>query len=163
MGRKRISLEEEDATSQAGWLFADSFLALMVIFLATISFVPDISGGGTIGTGKVGKIAGTNYIEGLVLAYETLDPVRLQSDYSTFLLNKKLASTSRVIYAKIIGGYAQGGNTSDGQAKALAFAIALKDANLKPFNDTKIELGSSNLIPENTIVLRLTIAPAGNL
>ncbi|MFM1974690.1 MAG: hypothetical protein RL524_677 [Actinomycetota bacterium] len=28
---------EEDATHQGGWLFADSFLALMVIFLATIS------------------------------------------------------------------------------------------------------------------------------
>ena len=35
--------EEEDATEQAGWLFADSFLALMIIFLATISFVPDIN------------------------------------------------------------------------------------------------------------------------
>jgi hypothetical protein len=34
----------EDATPLGGWLFADSFLALMVIFLATISFVPNLGG-----------------------------------------------------------------------------------------------------------------------
>ncbi len=43
---------EEDATHQGGWLFADSFLALMVIFLATISFVPSL-GGGLTGTGNI--------------------------------------------------------------------------------------------------------------
>ena len=43
--RKRQLIEEEDATHQGGWLFADSFLALMVVFLATISFVPALGGG----------------------------------------------------------------------------------------------------------------------
>ena len=85
MARKRISIEEEDATSQAGWLFADSFLALMVIFLATISFVPVIGGGGVLGTGKVGKIAGSNYVDGLVLAYEDVDVARITNDIETEL------------------------------------------------------------------------------
>jgi hypothetical protein len=31
----------EDVTEKAGWMYADLFLALMVIFLATISFVPN--------------------------------------------------------------------------------------------------------------------------
>ena len=85
MARRRIGIEEEDATSQAGWLFADSFLALMVIFLATISFVPVIGGGGVLGTGKVGKIAGSNYVDGLVLAYEEVDKARITNDIATYI------------------------------------------------------------------------------
>ena len=162
MARKRITFAEEDSTSQAGWLFADSFLALMVIFLATISFVPSISGGGTLGNAKVGQIAGTNYVDGLVLAYEIMDPVRIQSDLSKFLKEKKLPPATKAIYAKIIGGYSQGGNSSDGQTKAIAFAIELRNAGLEAFSQTKIDIGSSNLIPEKTIVLRLTLSPTIN-
>ena len=44
MRKVHRNIEEEDATSMGGWLFADSFLALMVIFLATISFVPALGG-----------------------------------------------------------------------------------------------------------------------
>ena len=41
--RARGSEFAEDATEQAGWMYADLFLGLMVIFLATISFVPTIT------------------------------------------------------------------------------------------------------------------------
>ena len=35
-------ISDDDMSDKAGWLYADLFLALMVIFLATISFVPEI-------------------------------------------------------------------------------------------------------------------------
>ena len=83
MARKRILSEDEDVTSQAGWLFADSFLALMIIFLATIYFIPSLStgsgdgSGGILGTVRIGDIAGANYVDGMVLAYEVVDPIRI--------------------------------------------------------------------------------------
>jgi hypothetical protein len=161
MARKRISIEEEDATSQAGWLFADSFLALMVIFLATISFVPVIGGGGVLGTGKVGKVAGSNYVDGLVLAYEEVDATRITNDIATYITQKKLSPTTAVLYARIIGGYTDIEGDSAGSLKAMEFAVKLQRAELPYFRTAKIDLGSSNLIPAKTVVLRLTLSPNG--
>jgi len=39
-----LSHLSEDTVSQSGWVFADLLVALSVIFLATISFVPDLGG-----------------------------------------------------------------------------------------------------------------------
>jgi hypothetical protein len=161
MARTRIEIDEEDATSQAGWLFADSFLALMVIFLATISFVPVIGGGGVLGTGQVGKIAGSNYVDGLVLAYEDVDAERITSDIATYIREKKLSPTTGVFYAKIIGGFTIEEGESAGSFKAMEFAVKLQRAELPFFRTTKIDLGSSNLIPAETVVLRLTLSPNG--
>jgi len=36
--------DADDLTGLAGWMYTDLLLALMVIFLATISFVPQIYG-----------------------------------------------------------------------------------------------------------------------
>jgi hypothetical protein len=161
MARKRVSIEEEDATSQAGWLFADSFLALMVIFLATISFVPVIGGGGVLGTGKVGKIAGSNYVDGLVLAYEDVDATRITNDIATYIASKNLSPSTAVLYAKIIGGFTTQEGDDKGSLKALMFAVDLRKAEIPYFDRAKIDLGSSNLIPAQTVVLRLTLSPNG--
>ena len=161
MARKRISIEEEDATSQAGWLFADSFLALMVIFLATISFIPAIGGGGVLGNGKVGKIAGSNYVDGLVLAYENVDSQRISQDIEAYIKDSKVSAMAGVMYAKVIGGYTPKEGETHGIEQAMAFVIDLKKAQNPYFTNTKIELGASNLIPTKTIVLRLTLSPSG--
>jgi hypothetical protein len=161
MARRRVEIEEEDATSQAGWLFADSFLALMVIFLATISFVPVIGGGGVLGTGKVGKIAGSNYVDGLVLAYEEVDKARISNDIAAYITAKKLSPTTAVLYAKIIGGFTPDEGENKGTLQAMTFAVELQKAEIPYFARAKIDLGSSNLIPSKTTVLRLTLSPNG--
>lgn len=161
MARRRVEIEEEDATSQAGWLFADSFLALMVIFLATISFVPVIGGGGVLGTGKVGKIAGSNYVDGLVLAYEEVDKARISNDIAAYITAKKLSPTTAVLYAKIIGGFTPDEGENKGTLQAMTFAVELQKAEIPYFARAKIDLGSSNLIPAKTTVLRLTLSPNG--
>ena len=83
MRKVHRSVEEEDATSMGGWLFADSFLALMVIFLATISFVPAL-GGSVSSAGNVGNIAGNNYVKGLNLVYESFDAATIESDIAQY-------------------------------------------------------------------------------
>ena len=151
--------EEEDSTSQGGWLFADSFLALMVIFLATISFVPSL-GGGLTGTGNIGNIAGGNYVKGLNIAYEKFDAAKIQSDIDGFILGEKLPKSSKVLFAKIVGGYnpaTEGEN--EAKFRALIFSAEIQKAEIAYFQNAKIDLGASKLLKPNQIVLRLTLSP----
>lgn len=150
---------EEDATSQGGWLFADSFLALMVIFLATISFVPSL-GGGLTGTGNIGNIAGGNYVKGLNIAYEKFDAVQIQKDIEGFIIGEKLPRNSKVLFAKIVGGFNQATETeNEGKFRALLFSAQITKAEIAYFESAKIDLGANKLLKSNQIVLRLTLSP----
>lgn len=159
MRKVRRRRPEEDSTSQGGWLFADSFLALMVIFLATISFVPSL-GGGLTGTGNIGNIAGGNYVKGLNIAYEKFDAVQIQKDIAFFIAGEKLPKNSKVLYAKIVGGYnkaTEGDN--EGKFRALLFSAQITKSQIAYFQNAKIDLGSNPLLKSNQIVLRLTLSP----
>lgn len=151
--------QEEDATHQGGWLFADSFLALMVIFLATISFVPSL-GGGLTGTGNIGNIAGGNYVKGLNIAYESFDAAQIQRDIEGFITAEKLPRSSKVLYAKIVGGFKPGiESEEDAKFRALIFSAEITKAQIAYFENAKVDLGSSKLLKPNQIVLRLTLSP----
>jgi hypothetical protein len=151
--------EEEDATSQGGWLFADSFLALMVIFLATISFVPSL-GGGLTGTGNIGNIAGGNYVKGLNIAYESFDAAKIQQDIAGFIAGEKLPRNSKVLFAKIVGGFNPNTESEDdGKYRALMFSAEISKAGIAYFENAKVDLGANKLLKANQIVLRLTLSP----
>ncbi len=154
--RRRV---EEDATHQGGWLFADSFLALMVIFLATISFVPSL-GGGLTGTGNIGNIAGGNYVKGLNIAYEKFDAAQIQKDIDGFIAGEKLPRSSKVLYAKIVGGFnPKTESENEGKFRALLFSAQIQKAEIGYFANAKIDLSANNLLKPNQIVLRLTLSP----
>ncbi len=159
MRKVRTRRVEEDATHQGGWLFADSFLALMVIFLATISFVPSL-GGGLTGTGNIGNIAGGNYVKGLNIAYETFDAVKIQQDIESFIVGERLPRSSKVLFAKIVGGFnAATESENEGKFRALLFSAQITKAEIAYFQNAKIDLGANKLLKPNQIVLRLTLAP----
>ena len=161
MARKRIQIEEEDATSQAGWLFADSFLALMVIFLATISFVPALTSGVIMGSGSVGKIAGSNYVKGLILSYDSFDAAAIERDIRTFIVNEKISPSSEVMYARIVGGYGANESSEAGQVRAIEVSVKIKNSNMAYFDNATLDLSSSDQLKPETFVLRLTLAPKG--
>ncbi len=157
--RARQVLHEEDATSQGGWLFADSFLALMVVFLATISFVPSL-GGGFKGnaTVNIGNLAGTNIANGMIMGYESFDANRIRQDFATFLKEQKLAPNTHAIYVNIIGGFDPKDGADRGSVHALKFAIQMKDAGIEFIQGAKIDIGNNKLLKPNQIVMRLTLA-----
>lgn len=141
-----------------GWLFADSFLALMVIFLATISFVPAL-GGSVSSAGNIGNIAGNNYVKGLNLVYESFDPALIESDIAEYSKLEGMSPKSAVLYAKIIGGYNSATEIADdGRFKALMFSLRIKKAGLTQFENTKIDLGASDALKPDQIILRLTLS-----
>jgi hypothetical protein len=146
----------EDATSQGGWLFADSFLALMVIFLATISFVPNLAGS-TPPDQAVGSAG--NYKNAFVMVFDSYNKTLLESELKTFLTGEELPLGTKVLYAEILGGYDPASESEyDGNLKGLAFAVELKQDNLPVFSSATINVGASSSIKPNQILVRLTLA-----
>jgi len=141
---------EEDATEQAGWLFADSFLALMIIFLATISFVPDIH--------NVEDTAKT-YTQSLTLTYDKYDPVLVQSDIVKFLNKAGYVLSSKVVFARIIGGAPLKQNETNGYLLALKFSLDLQRDHVIYFQDSRFDIQSSKLVADKSVVVQLTFAP----
>lgn len=153
MARRRVEIEEREdaATEQGGWLFADSFLALMIIFLATISFVPDVK--------NVADTTG-QYSESLSLAYSTYDPAAIQSDLNKFISDKALPGSSRVVFARIIGGAPENSQKEDnGYLLALKYSIQLQRDQVNQFKDTRFDLSSSSMVQDGTVVMVLTLSP----
>ena len=151
--------EEEDVTLQGGWLFADSFLALMVIFLATISFVPVLSSPESTGFGSGGAVnSKLNVSSGLVLSYESFNEEAISLDIANFVQEKNLAQNYEVTYTQVVGGYDPASEDSfQGSLRAINFSIQLQNANLDVFRNSTFNVGTSNLIPSGRVVLRITV------
>ena len=142
--------EEEDATEQAGWLFADSFLALMIIFLATISFVPDIK--------NVEDTAKT-YTQALTLTYDKYDPVQVEADIVKFLTKADFPLSSKVVFARIIGGAPATQNELNGYLLALKFSLDLQRDQVNYFRETRFDIKSSTLVADKSVLIQVTFAP----
>ena len=149
---RRVARQEEDATEQAGWLFADSFLALMIIFLATISFVPDLKN--VEGTTKI-------YTEALTLTYDEYDPDKVKSDIVNFLDKRNFALSSKVVFARIIGGAPEKQDETNGYLLALKFSLDLQRDEVLYFQETRFDIQSSKLVPNRSVVMQLTFMPRG--
>ena len=153
-------VSEDDLTPQAGWMYADLFLALMVIFLATISFVPQLSNNATkFRTATVQPKSAYNYDKGLSLIYEKFDLAQISADIASFESTENLPDETDVIYAQIIGGYdAKNESPQKGTLRALAFSFLLNSSNTSLFMNAATNLGASDQIKPNQILLRLTFA-----
>ena len=154
----------EDVLPQAGWMYADLFLALTVIFLATISFVPAI--------GQVGDLNGTkdtnlgvntatsfNYSKGYTLLVPVNQFDQVPVKVSEFLAKENLDRNTEIIFVQLVGGFnPQTETPNDGQLRAITFAVELN----KKYPDLLINAqrfieSSPNIAPGN-VALRLTFA-----
>lgn len=152
---------EEDVTFLAGWMYADLFLALMVVFLATISFVPTYFGssaGSSVNAEyNYTKVYGTP----LVVVYNEFNANRIENDIKNYLAEKGLPPTSDVVFAQIVGGYNKVTETS-GQAiqRALAFSKQLDIADLPLLSNVATSLGSASSIAPGQVAVKFSFAVA---
>ena len=157
--RARSSHQEaEDASHLAGWMYADLLLALMVIFLATISFVPNLSTSSSAVTTQIKQISsGYNYNRGLSLVYNGFDSKLISDDIASFKVQEGLPEDAEIIYAQILGGFdLKTESADDGKLRALEFSIKLSKDNPQLFATAATNLGSNLLLKPNEIALRLT-------
>ena len=105
--RRRSSETLEDNVNQAGWMYADLFLALMVIFLATISFVPEQLGKANSSTSErvsSGYFSGStfNYDLGFTYLLKTPEVSPLRAGITDFLAKKKLHQSFKFLTKNMV-------------------------------------------------------------
>ena len=158
--RKRIDPgHEEDATLLAGWMYADLLLGLMVIFLATISFVPIdnfVSKSLVKATYKQVDKA-FNFNRGLSLVYEKFDAKGLAADIEAFKKREGLDNDAEIIFAQILGGYdPKTEDAQTGRNRALIYSFSLtQDAN-GLFSNASVTAGGESSLTKDQVALRLT-------
>ena len=151
-------VEAEDASPLAGWMYADLLLALMVIFLATISFVPNFASSSSSVTTQIKQISsGYNYNKGLSLVYSGFDSKLIEQDISQFKIKEGLPNDAEIIYAQILGGFdVKSESSDDGKLRALEFSIKLSKDNPQLFATAATNIGSNLILKPDEIALRLT-------
>jgi len=158
----------EDASHQAGWMFADLLLALMVIFLAAQSFVP--------------KEASLPQFEGLLsnktslngttsplktsITLTSIDESALIIALQNYGAIQHLPAAYTISRMVIAGGFNPKTESSDrGTATALQYAAAIGSFNLPYFKNSATLLAASSEVPDGAAILNIEItptAPAGD-
>ena len=157
----------EDVTNQAGWMYADLFLALMVIFLATISFVPQLTQlpGNSAGAKSVTiQLKDLNYSAGLVTDYKIFDITTISKDVTNFKIKQGIPTGADIIYTQIVGGYDPAKESANvGTVNAIGFSVKLKNLGQTVFGRSAISIATSDQIPSGSVALRMTFASNGNI
>jgi hypothetical protein len=159
MRKRQVEGEAEDATLLAGWMYADLLLGLMVIFLATISFVPIdnfVSKSLVKATYKQVDKA-FNFNRGLSLVYEKFDAKGLEEDIEAFKKREGLDNDAEIIFAQILGGYdPKTEDVQTGRNRALIYSFSLnQDAN-GLFRNASVTAGGESSLTKDQVALRLT-------
>lgn len=151
---------EDDLTGQAGWMYTDLMLALMVIFLATISFVPNFTGNSTASDPTDPNYSYSKiFDESLNTLYEDFNLSKIEADIARFKLSKGMPQDSDIVFVQYVGGYLPGSeNPSVAIKRALAFSQKLDSANNLLLASSATSLSSSNVLKPNQVIVRFTFA-----
>lgn len=126
----------EDSSSQAGWMFADLFLALTVIFLATVSFIPSGGNGSVNQPGKIEDQRPGYQIQdqelalisnGFIGQYSAGSTLKFISDLKSYFKIKEIPSGTSALFLEVIGNTSEIGVANNaGNLDALKFVINLR-------------------------------------
>ncbi|CAB4656523.1 unannotated protein [freshwater metagenome] len=158
--RKRIDPgHDEDATLLAGWMYADLLLGLMVIFLATISFVPidNFISKSLVKANYKQVDKAFNFNRGLSLVYDKFDAAGLEKDIEAFKKREGLDNDSEIIFAQILGGYdPKTEDVENGRNRALQYSFSLTEDKNGLFRNASVTAGGESGLKKDQIALRLT-------
>jgi hypothetical protein len=153
---RRTSAEGEDISGLAGWMYTDLLLALMVVFLATISFVPAAR---LLDNREAAYVYSQIYDKPLTLAYEEFDPEVLQDDIIEFLLNENLDASAVITQAQFVGAYdADTEDPSVAIRRALAFSDSINKANPLLLSKASTSIRTAPDLRRERVIVQLTFA-----
>ncbi|CAB4885601.1 unannotated protein [freshwater metagenome] len=150
----------EDPSAQAGWMFADLLLAIAVIFLATISFVPTEA---ALSPNLIAAAAAdpTVNVNKNSIPLTQFDQITIMLAMQKYAQDNNLPPEYTVSSVSIVGGYNLDSETADrGTQTALRYATGIAELNLPYFKNTSTILSASSTIPSGQVVLNLTITSA---
>ena len=157
--RPKKSEREDNLTFLAGWMYADLFLAMMVVFLATISFVPEYFGNNSRATADSAYNYTQIFKKPMVVTYEGFNGDLIAADIRAFIADNRLPLDTEIVYAQIIGSYIKN-IESPGEAiiRAQQFSTKMDMSNLTLLNKASTTFSSTTSIPANRIVVKFTFA-----
>jgi len=159
MRRRADESPAEDATLLAGWMYADLLLGLMVIFLATISFVPidNFISKSLVKASYKQVDKAFNFNRGISLVYEKFDAKALAQDIDAFKKREGLDNSAEIIFTQILGGYDSKTENEDiGRNRALLYSFQLAKETSGLFAHTSVTAGGDSNLKPGEIALRLT-------
>lgn len=163
-----FSESPEDVSGQAGWMFSDMLIALMVVFLATITFIPQFSSGsqsavtkggdqGSVQGGVTGTYTYTEHFAPVFIrAYKTNEGKYVLPDIVAFENQHSLPLDSVIDSAQFVGGYGDSGDSASAINSAIAFSQSLEKSNPKILEHAATILNSSQNLANNLVTVRLT-------
>ena len=150
--------EEDDVTFLAGWMYADLFLAMMVVFLATISFIPEYFGNNTKST-----VDAYNYTQiykkPMIAAYEGFNADQIAADIRAFILDNNLPPDTEIVYAQIVGSYNKNiESSSQENFREQQFSTKMDMSNIDLLYNASTTFSSTTSVPANRVVVKFTFA-----
>ena len=156
----------EDSSSQAGWMFADLFLALTVIFLATVSFIPYGSIGSASQPGKIENQRPSNQIQdqelalisnGFIGQYFAGSTSKFVSDLQSYFEIKGIPAGTNALFLEVIGNTTKFGVANDaGNLDALKFVINLRKEIPAVLSGTNTSINLSPDVNPGTVRVKIT-------
>ena len=151
-------IQEEDVTFLAGWMYADLFLAMMIVFLATISFVPEYFGNNTKSTADAYNYTQI-YKKPMIAVYEGFNGELIAADIRSFILDNNLPPDAEIVYAQIVGSYNKNvESSSQAIIRAQEFSAKMDMSNITLLYNASTTLSSTTSIPANRVVVKFTFA-----
>ena len=158
----------EDTTSQAGWMFADLFLALTVIFLATVSFIPsgsskaDDTTNSQTSTFTTFKSFNGNLVlisNGFIGKYKANSTSKFIKDLNDYLKTKDIPASTSVLYFEVVGHSNNEREGNDlGNLDALKFVIELRKLKPLMFEGTNTSINLGPEVPPGYVRVKLTFS-----
>jgi hypothetical protein len=144
----------DDATGQAGWMYTDLILGLMVVFLATISFLPQSLPGS--------NISAYVYTQNFDQIFEKVYPANspnaelLESDILEFLSTNQLPQSAFVEVVQIVGGFDPATESiTAGIGRAVSFGTAIDNKDAGILGDASTTVDANAALGKNGILIRL--------
>lgn len=157
--RAKVRSRDADDSLLAGWMYADLFLGLMVVFLATVTFIPEFLGGLNSSAANTSYKYREIYEKPFMAVYDNLNLERINSDITKFKIAEGLPTESVIITAQIIGAYNK--DTEDSSIAIIRAQRISQEIDKSRFDflrNASTTLSSTNSIPANRFVLKFTFA-----
>lgn len=156
---RRKSFRDADESFLAGWMYADLFLALMVVFLATVTFIPEYLGKLDQSATNSAFVYQEIYKDPMVVVYEGFNADQIKRDIEAFLKSKRLVGDSKIIYVQVVGSYdpkIEDSTAAIERAKQFSEKLDLLIGDY--FADPSTTLSTTTSIPKNRVVVKFTFA-----
>lgn len=156
-----LDANEDDLTGLAGWMYTDLLLGLVVVFLATITFVPNfnIFSDKEMSSGESIYSYTKTINKPLSLLIENNQIPDIPALIESFKVQQGIAPSAEIVYIQVVGSY---NDSLEPQSKAVERALDLSQALDKNFPDlfknSATTFSTTKAIPSNQAVIRIIFA-----